>query len=120
MTATWITLVGLPVFLCNAIPSHVQPAVARRDYIGLGIYAGSLLFEVIADRQKSAWRKAKDNKEHDEAFISSGLWSISRHPKLVLDFSEIKAHSYSTQIQLYWRSRYLDRDMDFVNCVPPF
>ncbi|KJA26252.1 hypothetical protein HYPSUDRAFT_159182 [Hypholoma sublateritium FD-334 SS-4] len=81
--ATWITLVGLPVFLCNAIPSHVQPAVGRRDYIGLGIYVGSLLFEIIADRQKSVWRKAKDNKEHEEVFISSGLWSISRHPNYI-------------------------------------
>jgi hypothetical protein len=31
------------------------------------------------------WRKAKNNKQHDEQFISSGLWSISRHPKYVKD-----------------------------------
>ena len=38
---------------------------------------------VVADRQKSAWRKAKENKEHDEKFITKGLWGISRHPKYV-------------------------------------
>ncbi|KAF8183992.1 hypothetical protein BJ912DRAFT_1119431 [Pholiota molesta] len=81
--ATWITLVGLPIFLCNALPAHVHPSLGPRDYIGLGIYAGSFLLEVIADRQKSAWRKARENKQHDEDFISSGLWSISRHPNYV-------------------------------------
>jgi steroid 5-alpha reductase family enzyme len=33
--------------------------------------------EVIADRQKTAFRK---NPENAEKFISSGLWSVSRHP----------------------------------------
>ncbi|KAF9484395.1 DUF1295-domain-containing protein [Pholiota conissans] len=81
--ATWITLVGLPIFLCNALPARVHPGLGGRDYLGLGIYAGSLLLEVLADRQKSAWRKAKENKQHDEDFVSSGLWSISRHPNYV-------------------------------------
>lgn len=79
--ATWITLVGLPVYLLNALPSRVHPALGPRDYLAVGLYATSLLVEVIADRQKSAWRKAKNDKLHDEEFISSGLWSISRHPK---------------------------------------
>ncbi|KIM40501.1 hypothetical protein M413DRAFT_445950 [Hebeloma cylindrosporum] len=81
--ATWITVVGLPVYLVNALPSHVHPALGARDYLSLGIFAGSLLIEALADRQKSAWKKAKENKEHDEEFISSGLWSISRHPNYV-------------------------------------
>lgn len=29
---------------------------------------------MIADRQKSAWREKKNNKEHDEKFITSGAW----------------------------------------------
>ncbi|KAG6896655.1 hypothetical protein C0992_006854 [Termitomyces sp. T32_za158] len=79
--ATWISLVGLPVYLCNTLqPAHLHPRLNSRDYASLALFAGSLLFEVVADRQKSAWRRAKDNKEHDERFISSGLWSISRHP----------------------------------------
>ncbi|KAF8899920.1 hypothetical protein CPB84DRAFT_1730684 [Gymnopilus junonius] len=81
--ATWITIVGLPVYFCNVVPSYVHPPLGIRDYLALGIYAGSLLLEVTADRQKSAWREAKNRKEHDEEFISSGLWSISRHPNYV-------------------------------------
>jgi steroid 5-alpha reductase family enzyme len=79
--ATWISVVGLPVYLVNAFPNHVHPALGARDYLALGLYVVSFLVEVVADRQKSAWRKGKDNKEHDEEFISSGLWNLSRHPK---------------------------------------
>ncbi|TDL20775.1 DUF1295-domain-containing protein [Rickenella mellea] len=78
--ATWIFVVGFPVYLANSLPAHLNPALGPRDYISLGIFASSFLFEVIADRQKAAWRAAKDNKEHDEKFITRGLWSISRHP----------------------------------------
>jgi steroid 5-alpha reductase family enzyme len=66
--------------------------------LGLSVFAASLAFEVslqvsifnashshplqvIADRQKSDWRARKNAKLHDEKFITSGLWSISRHPK---------------------------------------
>ena len=69
--------------MVNALPARVHPALGRLDYIGLGLWGTSLLVEVIADRQKTNWRKAKDNKQHEEQFISSGLWGISRHPKYV-------------------------------------
>lgn len=51
-----------------------------RDYAALGLIAGSFLFEVMADYQKSSWRHKKNHKQHDEKFITHGLWSISRHP----------------------------------------
>lgn len=79
--ATWIALVGLPIWLVNTLPARLNPALGIRDFGALGLYAGSFLLEVIADRQKSTWRTAKDAKEHNEPFISSGLWSVSRHPK---------------------------------------
>lgn len=81
MQATWISLVGLPVYLTNVLPAPLHPPMGTRDYAALALFAGSLLWEVTADRQKTAWRKAKDAKQHDEKFISNGLWSISRHPK---------------------------------------
>ena len=37
----------------------------------------------VADYQKTTWRRAKDNKLHDEKFITKGLWGVSRHPKYV-------------------------------------
>lgn len=81
--ATWIMLVGLPVYLCNALPARVHPALGVRDFAAFGLFAGSFILEIVADRQKSKWRRAKNLKQHDEEFISSGLWGISRHPNYV-------------------------------------
>lgn len=80
--ATWISVVGLPVYLCNVLPANAHPPLGVRDYAAFCVYAVSLFFEIIADQQKSAWRRSKDAKQHKEKFITSGLWSISRHPKL--------------------------------------
>ncbi|KAG8705578.1 hypothetical protein FRC08_001592 [Ceratobasidium sp. 394] len=81
--ALWVSLVGLPVYLGNILPSAKQPPFGPRDWLGLSIFATSLVFEAIADHQKSDWRARKNAKLHDERFISSGLWSISRHPNYV-------------------------------------
>ncbi|KAL0948647.1 hypothetical protein HGRIS_010451 [Hohenbuehelia grisea] len=78
--ATWIMLVGFPVYLANALPPSAHAPLGIRDYAGLALFASSFVLEVAADMQKHRWRKARDNKQHDERFISSGLWSISRHP----------------------------------------
>ncbi|KAF8317930.1 DUF1295-domain-containing protein [Clavulina sp. PMI_390] len=83
MQATWVSLVGLPVYLANALPATAHKPLGPRDYAGLALFAGSLAFEAIADQQKSSWRKAKTLKKHSEEFITSGLWSISRHPNYV-------------------------------------
>lgn len=80
MQATWITVTALPVYLVNSIPRNSQPPMGARDYIGLGIWLAGMGLEIVADRQKSAWREAKNAGKHDEAFISSGVWGWSRHP----------------------------------------
>lgn len=67
----------------NTLPAALHAPLGPRDYVSVALYAGALLFEVTADRQKSAWRKAKNDKQHDEKFITSGLWSLSRHPKYI-------------------------------------
>merc|ERR1712066_182859 len=48
-----------------------------RDYFGWSIWAIGMLFEVIADYQKSVF---KNDPKNEGKFITSGLWSISRHP----------------------------------------
>jgi steroid 5-alpha reductase family enzyme len=65
----------------NVAPPQLHPALSIRDYAALGLYACALLFEITADRQKATWRRAQENKEHEEKCITSGLWGISRHPK---------------------------------------
>lgn len=46
-------------------------------WIGFAIWLGAFLIEVIADRQKSAFRADPAN---DGDFIASGLWAWSQHP----------------------------------------
>jgi steroid 5-alpha reductase family enzyme len=51
--------------------------------MGFFIFACSLALECLADYQKSDWRAKQMRGEHNEKFIKSGLWAISRHPKCV-------------------------------------
>lgn len=78
--ATWITCVSLPVVLINTLPRAAQPALGLRDLLAVGVWASGFGLEIVADRQKSAWRTGKDEKKHEEKFISSGVWGFSRHP----------------------------------------
>ncbi|PCH42306.1 DUF1295-domain-containing protein [Wolfiporia cocos MD-104 SS10] len=81
--ATWVFVVGLPVYLTNTLPASAHPRLGTLDYISAALFAGSWLFEIVADYQKTVWRRQRDNKEHSEKFITTGLWSISRHPNYV-------------------------------------
>ncbi|KAK5012277.1 hypothetical protein BJ546DRAFT_491800 [Cryomyces antarcticus] len=81
--ATWVSLCLLPVLALNSIPAATLaalPALTVTDVLGLSLFVGGLGFEVVADRQKSAWVAAKKAKRHNEEFLTSGLWSKSRHP----------------------------------------
>jgi len=75
-----VSLVALPVFAINAIPAGLHPALNWKDFVGIGVWVAGFATEVIADRQKSQWRKEKDDKKHSEEWISRGLWAKSRHP----------------------------------------
>ena len=65
--------------------SAALAVITSSNQTPLGVYSiiGSLLWvigfgiEVIADRQKSAFKKDPNN---DGKFITSGLWAYSRHP----------------------------------------
>ena len=46
-------------------------------YVGLLIWITGFAFEVIADKQKRRFNSDSKNKG---LFMSSGLWSLSRHP----------------------------------------
>lgn len=104
-TATWIAFVGLPIWLVNTSPARLSSTLCMRDYAAFVFYFGALVFESVADYQKYAWRKAKDAKQHDENFISSGLWGISRHPKYVFSTSSCSSwcchHSYVGEVGIW-------------------
>jgi steroid 5-alpha reductase family enzyme len=81
--ATWVTLCIMPVVALNSIPHTLLatlPAIGITDVVGLALFIGGLGFEIVADRQKSAWSQEKAEKKHDEDFLTRGLWSKSRHP----------------------------------------
>jgi steroid 5-alpha reductase family enzyme len=78
---TW-TLGGAWVFITMAaglaaITAVTQVALDVFFYAGVALWILGFGIEVVADRQKSLFRKNPDNKEK---FITEGLWSVSRHP----------------------------------------
>ncbi|KAK2075324.1 hypothetical protein P8C59_009458 [Phyllachora maydis] len=81
--AVWVSACLLPVVAVNAVP---PAALAARgparpvEALGLALFAAGLALEVAADRQRARWVRDRRNKLHDDAFLTRGLWSRSRHP----------------------------------------
>lgn len=78
---TW-TLGGGWVFLTMAaalaaITSAHQKPLGVLAYVGIIVWIAGFTIEVVADYQKSIFKKDPDNKDK---FITCGLWSKSRHP----------------------------------------
>jgi steroid 5-alpha reductase family enzyme len=78
---TW-TLQGMWVSLCamcalTAIASSNGVVPNGLFYMGMLIFICGFVIEMIADSQKSIFRKNLDNKDQ---FIRHGLWAYSRHP----------------------------------------
>ena len=78
---TW-TLQGMWVSLCSmcaltAIASNNGVVQNGLFFVGMLVFIGGLIIEMIADAQKSNFRKNPENKDQ---FIRHGLWSYSRHP----------------------------------------
>jgi len=71
----WVFVTLLPSLLLNLKRDSVP--LGPRDYLGWGLWVAGFLVEVTADRQKTLFRADPDNAGR---FITSGLWSISRHP----------------------------------------
>ena len=78
----WFTVSGLWVSLTSiaalkVLTSQVQHNYYYFIYLGLALWLFGFIFEVLADYQKT---KFKNNPENKDKFISTGLWSLSRHP----------------------------------------
>ena len=73
--ALWVLLTAAAALAI--ITGGVQKPLGIIGIVGLAIWAIGMLIEVVADRQKSAFRRDPANKG---AFIQSGLWAWSRHP----------------------------------------
>ena len=76
------TVQGLWVLLTAAAALAVITGGAREPLgvvgiVGIAIWAGGMLIEIVADRQKSNFKANPDNAGR---FINVGLWAWSRHP----------------------------------------
>jgi steroid 5-alpha reductase family enzyme len=107
---TW-TLQGLWVSLCSmcaltAISSDSGIVANALFYLGLGLFIFGFSTEVIADKQKTAFRSIPENRDK---FITTGLWAKSRHPNFfgeivlwtgiaVMSFSSLTGFQYLTLI----------------------
>ena len=107
---TW-TLQGMWVSICSmcaltAIASKNGVIQNEVFYIGMLVFISGFILEIIADRQKSTFRKNPDNKDQ---FIAHGLWYYSRHPNYfgeitlwlgisIMSFSSLSAWQYITLI----------------------
>ena len=79
------TISGMWVSFCSmcaltAIASNDGVIVNNIFYIGLVTFIIGLSIEIIADSQKTKFRKDSKNKDK---FINEGLWAKSRHPNYV-------------------------------------
>jgi len=78
---TW-TLQGLWVFLTLSMALAAITSSLKKDldvfaWVGAGVWLFGFIFEVVADHQKTKFRKDSNNKG---TFITKGLWSWCRHP----------------------------------------
>ena len=78
---TW-TLQGMWVSMCllcvlTALSSYSGVVMNSIFFIGLLVFVLGLSIEIIADYQKTVFRRNIENKDK---FITTGLWSLSRHP----------------------------------------
>ena len=84
----WVFLCSLPVYILNTsdIVSNEKASfienIKLTDVIGLSVFLSGFLIESVADEQKRLFRIQNHSKKVDErqAFINTGLWSLSRHP----------------------------------------
>ena len=75
LSGTWVSICLLCVL--TAISSKSGLVGGGLFYFGLILFLFGFIIEVVADYQKTLFRKNLENKNK---FITTGLWSYSRHP----------------------------------------
>ncbi|HQZ00740.1 MAG TPA: DUF1295 domain-containing protein [Propionicimonas sp.] len=71
----WVSVTAAAAWI--AMSASRQVGIDAFALLGLVLWAAGFAIEVVADRQKSRFRA---DPAHRGSFISTGLWSRSRHP----------------------------------------
>lgn len=83
LQAVWVFSVSLPLTLMHAAMVALPEARAWRfnlfDLIGWALFGLGFYFEVLADHQKYLYSLIP-KADRPTPFITTGLWSLSRHP----------------------------------------
>ena len=88
LQATWAYFCCMPLFIVNQIGKNDTEFQVRRynvdawtplDIVGWALWAIGWGIEILADRQKTAFKNDPNNKGK---FCNVGLWSLSRHPNV--------------------------------------
>ena len=75
--ATWVAVVELPVMLLNAVDDSASTSVHLFDGLCMVLWVAGFIIEVVADTEKMVFRSNSKNRHH---YITTGIWSVSRHP----------------------------------------
>lgn len=74
----WVALAaGAALAALTAAPARARAPLGALELAGLLVWLGGFALEVVADRQKQAFRADPANRDR---FVTTGLWSRSRHP----------------------------------------
>lgn len=74
LQGTLLYIIALPLMIAA---SHTETHLSWVQYLGLAVWLFGLVFETIADRQLAVFKHDPENKGK---LLTSGLWSITRHP----------------------------------------
>lgn len=75
--SAWVFCSSLPVLALFALEGARAPFGSTWDWAAAGVCAVAAVLQVVADEEKRVFRAVAKNRG---AFISTGLWSWSRHP----------------------------------------
>lgn len=73
----WVSVTASAAWIAISVPAASRAPLEWIGAIGIAVWVIGFVIEVVADAQKSRFRADAANRG---AFISTGLWSRSRHP----------------------------------------
>lgn len=77
----WVIITMSPLLAINTAADIPEGGhLGALEWVGILLWGLGMAIEVTADNQKSAFN---DNPANHDKFVSTGIWSYSRHPNYV-------------------------------------